>query len=70
MFLIGEWTEWQSKEPMHRENNMFTAKLNLKTGTYNYKFIVDGKWAYDAAQPHQANEYGDYNNLMEVSECL
>jgi hypothetical protein len=67
VFIVGEWSKWQSKECMHRMNNIFIHDANLKVGVYKYKFVVDGKWSYDANQPHEPDEYGSYNNIMEVS---
>lgn len=67
---MGDWWKWQSKEPMHRINNIFVMDANLKIGTYRYKFIVDGKWQYDSAEPHEPDGYGGYNNIKEVCfEC-
>ena len=34
---------------------------------YRYKFVVDGDWVYDAAQPAIKNEHGSYDNYITVS---
>jgi len=40
--------------------------MNLQVGTYQYKFIVDGKWTYDHMQNSLSDGFGSYNNILEV----
>lgn len=40
--------------------------MNLQAGTYEYKFIVDGKWTYDNTQNKSPDGFGSFNNILEV----
>lgn len=40
--------------------------MNLQAGTYQYKFIVDGKWTYDHTQNCASDGFGSYNNILEL----
>lgn len=35
-----------------------------------YKFIVDGEWRYDPAQPAMYDEDNNVNNVLEVQEYV
>ncbi len=35
----------------NNKNRIFTKKLNLHPGTYEYKFLVDGEWRHDPKLP-------------------
>jgi peroxiredoxin len=65
VFLAGTFNNW--KTDAHKmdgpdSNGVFTTKLKLKTGRYEYKFVVDGKiWKADPANRKQA---GFYNNSV------
>ena len=49
---------------------VWTAEVVLPDNVdavFRYKFIVDGDWCYDAAQPTLANPHGSYDNYVTVS---
>lgn len=43
--------------------------LSSKTGKYEYKFCVDGKWFHDPTVASIANEFGSRNNVIDVRPC-
>jgi hypothetical protein len=50
----------------NKEGTWSTA-LNLFPGTYEYRFIVDGKWKDDpACKKHHVNRYGGHNCVLMV----
>ena len=57
------WSEW--KNLMLRRNGVWTCKLDLAPGTYQYKFVVDGVWILDPANPESVYE-GNHNSVLEV----
>jgi hypothetical protein len=43
------------------------VRLMLRSGQYEYRFIVDGQWSEDPrASQRMANPYGDFNSLLLV----
>ena len=69
--VVGEWHKWQKHEEMKREVDekgeiYFEIQINIPVGKYHYKYLVDGKWAYDPASPKIDDSFGSYNNVIEV----
>ncbi len=62
VYLAGEFNKFSpTATPMRkRPNGDWVVGMELKTGTYKYKFLVDGKWMSDPDNPEHTNdEYGD-----------
>lgn len=54
---------------MPEENGIFRYSLDLPRGRYLYKFIVDGVWMADAANPNTLPDpYGGWNSLLLVED--
>jgi hypothetical protein len=48
----------------------FTLEVALAGGHYLYKFIVDGAWLPDPANPNQVDDgYGGKNSVLDVPAC-
>jgi hypothetical protein len=46
---------------------IFQLTIDLEPGSYDYKFIVDGRrWCYDILKPTKADERGNRNNVIIV----
>jgi len=66
--LAGDFSAWKII-PMPEENGIFRYSLDLPRGKYLYKFIVDGVWLADAANPHKVTDpYGGHNSLLLVED--
>jgi 1,4-alpha-glucan branching enzyme len=63
----GEFNGW--KPTAHKMDGpdtqgMFTTRVELTAGRYEYKYVLEGKhWRHDPGNPHQA---GYYNNSVVV----
>lgn len=75
VFLAGTFNDWQpDATPMESgENGLWTQKLKLSPGHYEYKYIVDGEWCCRPADtetedcPHCVpNEFGSQNQTLDV----
>ena len=69
VYLVGEFNNWQVNESarMIQNNGTWNKKINLNTGRYRYRFVVDGNWVEDTANPQkEANPYGSLDSLVEV----
>ena len=69
VYIAGDFNNW-SKEPayaMNKSNGSWCKRLNLKNGQYHYRFIVDGQWITDPANPLQEkNPYGEFDSLLKI----
>ena len=78
--LTGDMFRWGGGVEMERAaaapgsaaaGKLWTATLTLPLGaTVLYKFVVDGLWVYDSAQPFCADDCGHINTVLEVSSAL
>ncbi len=63
---INGWTP-ASTNFVKDENNLWTCKLRLNPGSYQYQIVVDGKWMLDPANESKAdNNVGGVNSLLAV----
>ncbi len=70
VFLAGSFNDWSdSKTRMTDPDNdgTYTVTMLLPQGTYQYKFVVDGKWQQDPNNPESADDgYGGQNSVLKV----
>ncbi len=71
VFLTGDFNNWNITEHLmaRQPDGRWTAMLPLAPGRYQYKFVVDGEWMLDPANPIKvpvpAPATG-YNSVLEV----
>lgn len=69
VFVVADFNDWQpgSTPLVHEDGSgVWQRFVPLKKGRYEYKFLVDGKWVTDTANPKRArNEFGE-NSLIEI----
>lgn len=68
--LAASFNNWnQSQLICAHEGDEWVCRVDLKPGTYTYKFIVDGNWVLDPVNPNTAeDEAGNVNSVIEVKE--
>lgn len=65
--LAGDFNSWKPVDMKKQKDGAYCATLELKSGTYQYKFIVDGNWVTDPDQPRMArNPYGSMNSMAQI----
>ena len=66
--LAGSFNNWnQSQLICARQANEWVCRTDLYPGRYTYKFIVDGNWTLDPANPDtEADAAGNINNVLIV----
>lgn len=66
--LAGSFNNWnQSKNLCTRETDAWVCRIDLASGRYTYKFIVDGAWMIDPANKEvEADEYGNRNSVVII----
>jgi len=67
--LAGCFNGWTTDKIMSdkKGNGEYTCRVMLAPGEYQYKFVVDGEWCLDSANPRfTPNEFGSLNSLITV----
>ena len=70
VFVAGCFSNWEPKHKLtDREGRgTYTGRILLAPGEYQYKFVVDGEWRLDSANPNFVpNDFGTLNSLLRVS---
>jgi 1,4-alpha-glucan branching enzyme len=69
VFLVGSFNNWNAKKAAAKKDSRGTwrAKISLKPGRHEYKFLVDGQWWNDpACTTFISNSFGSQNCVMDV----
>ena len=73
VYLAADFNEWKpEREPLFdiEGNGVWQRIVNLKPGRYQYKFVVDGKWIKDPANPNLLNGPFGENSICDNNfEC-
>src|SRR3989338_2808675 len=69
--LAGNFNNWDaSKQRLKKDaSGHWRAKLELKPGRYEYRYVVDGNWERDQRQTVAVvpNAFGTWNSVIEVA---
>ena len=70
VYVAGEFNEWNptaKKMAYKARKGIYEATLNLKPGTYQYKYVIDGVWCADPENAEAvANDQGTFNSVITV----
>ena len=69
VYLAGEFNNWKldDNSRMEQNNGSWSKSINLNSGKYRYRFVIDGNWSEDPGNPlKQVNPYGTMDSLLEV----
>jgi hypothetical protein len=68
--LAGSFNNWnQSEFIFGKEGDEWVCRIDLEPGKHAYKFIVDGNWLLDPANPNtEDDDYGVKNSVIVVSK--
>ena len=67
--LVGNFNNWDYTKTMKKDKDgLWTSRVDLEPGKYEYRFLVDGEWQDDPkCQIRQENTYGTQNCILEIS---
>ena len=69
--IVGDFSDWEPLENsmvQEQGKHIWTGKIPLEAGTYQYKFIVDGEWKVDPENPEVVTtSMGARNSALKVS---
>ncbi len=66
--VVGNFTGWEAM-PLSDEDGdgIWTAKISLSPGRYEYAFVVDGKWwGQDPLADEYVQSFGQYNSVRYI----
>ena len=67
--VAGTFNDWTPDRPLldKEGNGIYSCRMMLEPGTYEYKFVVDGEWKLDSNNPNFApNDLGTLNSVLVV----
>jgi chromosome partitioning protein len=68
--IVGNFNNWipaDASNMERKEDGTWTKNFFLAPGSYQYRFVVDGKWVEDANNPKFVdNSYGGKNSVIEI----
>jgi len=66
--VAGSFNNWETKSISAKKDTKgnWSAKVSLKPGKYEYKFVVDGSWQNDPCAARVGNSLGSQNSVIEV----
>ena len=66
--IAGEFNKWNpTAKKMAFKAGVYSAKLKLAPGNYQYKFVIDGTWCADPENANAVpNDQGTYNSVITV----
>ncbi len=69
VILAGEFNNWDENFlKMSPVPGGWQTRIDLPPGRYEYKFIVDGAWMHDPANPYLvSNEHQTYNSVLLIA---
>lgn len=69
--VAGSFNDWHPAvtEMLKADAGRWVKDLTLPSGTYEYRFVVDGVWISDpACRSVAANPFGSYNSVITVPQ--
>ena len=69
VYLAADFNQWGAEEVKLKKDKtgIWKAEVKLAPGVYQYKFVVDGRWIEDPANPNTQNDpYGGSNSVIVV----
>lgn len=67
--VAGSFNGWRPNATPLKDTGggEWAVRLMLRSGQYEYRFVVDGRWLEDPGAPQRmANPYGDCNSVLLV----
>ncbi|OKS86762.1 hypothetical protein RG47T_2219 [Mucilaginibacter polytrichastri] len=67
VYVTGGFSNWDADMlPLTKTATGWVLPYTISAGNYQYKFIVDGQWITDPANPHQISTDGKTNSFLVV----
>jgi hypothetical protein len=72
IIVAGDFNKWDDNElPMEKKGNNWILQMYLIDGKHLYRFMIDGKWITDPADPAKENdESGTPSSILNLGETV
>lgn len=72
VFLAGSFNDWRPRQlQMKQTDNGWHLPMYIREGTHTYKFVVDGQWITDPANPQIRDDgAGNLNSFISIGDTL
>ncbi|MFT5369524.1 MAG: 1,4-alpha-glucan branching enzyme [Candidatus Latescibacterota bacterium] len=64
--VLGSFNGWEQRPLKKQKDGEWSTWTNLESGSYEYRFLVDGQWQDVPDAEKVCNPYGTENNLVTV----
>jgi hypothetical protein len=70
VIVTGSFSGWsEENNVMVRSGEVWKFPIHLAPGKYHYKFIINGEWTVDPANPYyEDNEFGSGNSVLWIED--
>lgn len=69
VYVTGDFNQWQlnDRSKMDLVEGRWVKMMQLRSGNYKYRFVIDGQWRQDPTNPnYQMNPFGSLDSLLEI----
>lgn len=69
VYVAGDFNNWKldNTSRMEQAQGIWKKRMELSSGKYRYRFVIDGNWTEDANNPaREMNPYGSVDSLIEI----
>jgi hypothetical protein len=70
VYIVGDFNHWKINDDsrlIRSENGSWEKNLELQSGRYRYKFVVDGEWMLDSRNAEkEQNPFGTFDSIILV----
>jgi 1,4-alpha-glucan branching enzyme len=70
IYLVGDFNQWKLNDDARLsklENGSWEKRLDLKSGRYKYKFVIDGQWVTDSQNGEkEVNSFGTFDSIIKI----
>ena len=65
--LAGSFNDWQPVAMRKQAGGQYVSNIEVETGVYEYKFIIDNEWQQDPDNPQCVwNRHGTLNSVAII----
>ncbi|WP_456469708.1 glycogen-binding domain-containing protein [Caminibacter sp.] len=68
VILKGSWDNWKGEKMKKNKKGIFSKRKKLNEGSYEFGYLIDGKWTADESCESVDSPFGSKNSLLKVGK--